>query len=227
MTSAMHRAPQWVAGWRVARPASLRLVLLVLLLTGATLWADTAHAQDTFLPLVQANPTTPPPFCRLGVNGTHGSGPNVANDNSLIPLRVGWYQRYRTELTPTRPNGADYAQTIALTQTGPNSYSYAPNAAAILQIVAQNPGSMWLIGNEPDRRDYQDDLEPHVYAAATTISTRCSRAPTPRRAFWPARSCRRPKCAALSRYGVGGLLPTAYGDRHARRWLEHPRFCLE
>ena len=164
MTSAMHRTPKSGAGWRVARPASLRLALLVLLLAGATLWADAVHAQDTYLPLVQANPATPPPFCRLGVNGTHGSGSNVANDNSLIPLRVGWYQRYRTEMRPTRPNGADYAQTIALSQTGPNSYTYAPNAAAILQIVAQNPGSMWLIGNEPDRRDYQDDIVPHLYA---------------------------------------------------------------
>jgi hypothetical protein len=29
-----------------------------------------------------------------------------------------------------------------------------------------NPGAFWLIGNEPDRRRWQDDLEPQVYARA-------------------------------------------------------------
>jgi len=155
-------------GWpdvsRRIKPAGYLAILLALLATGAALAAVPARAQDIFLPVVHASPTTPAPFCRLGVNGTHGG--SGATDASLTPLRVGWYQRYRTDLAPTRPNGAEYAQTIGLEQTGPNSYTYAPNAVGILQVVAQNPGSMWLIGNEPDRRDYQDDMEPHLYAEA-------------------------------------------------------------
>ena len=114
-----------------------------------------------------ADSTEPPPLCRLGVNGTHSGDPAGVNDGSLTQLRIGWYQGYRTELAPTRPNGAEYAQTIRLEQTGPDSYTFRPNAASILQLVANNAGSMWLIGNEPDRRAYQDDMEPHLSAAAS------------------------------------------------------------
>jgi hypothetical protein len=156
----------WGSNWRV-RPASYFLPIFAALLVGATaILSDSARAEDIFLPVIHAKPLGPPPICRLGVNGTHAGGAAGPSDDSLTQLRVGWYQRYRTELSPTRPNGAEYAQTIGLEQTGANSYTYHPNAATILQLVANNRGSMWLIGNEPDRRAYQDDMEPHLYAEA-------------------------------------------------------------
>jgi hypothetical protein len=35
-----------------------------------------------------------------------------------------------------------------------------------MSAIAGNSGADWFIGNEPDRRHFQDDMEPHVYAAA-------------------------------------------------------------
>ena len=158
--------PKWWGNRQTNGSATLRLIMLMLLVTGASLLANNAHAQDTYLPLIRVSPTTPQALCRLGVNGTHSNSPNGANDNSLTQLRVGWYQRYRTELAPTGPNHAAYAQTVILEQTSATTYTYIPSAAVILQVAAQNPGSMWLIGNEPDRRDYQDDMAPQLYAEA-------------------------------------------------------------
>ncbi|BAL98251.1 MAG: hypothetical protein KatS3mg049_4123 [Caldilinea sp.] len=115
----------------------------------------------THLPLVStAGSTGLAPLCRFGVNA-------ISTDTGidLSQLRIGWYQNYTTALHPSRPNGAEFAQTIRLSQTGPTSYRYRPGRAEIIQIANTNPGSMWLIGNEPDRRYYQDDIEPHVYAA--------------------------------------------------------------
>ena len=85
---------------------------------------------------------------------------------ALAPLRLGWYQDYRVLTAPPRPNGAEHVQTIRLGQNGPNSYLFSPDRATILTTIAQNPGSIWFIGNEPDRRAYQDDMEPQVYALA-------------------------------------------------------------
>jgi hypothetical protein len=115
---------------------------------------------STFLPMILAGPA---PLCRFGVNGTPD---DTVTDASLGQLRVGWYQRYTTVLTPSPPSGAEFVQTIRLSQTGANTYRTSPSAAQIRLVAAANPGSMWLIGNEPDRRYYQDDLVPHVYAAA-------------------------------------------------------------
>lgn len=106
---------------------------------------------------------TAAPLCRFGVNGV--SNDPVA-DSSLGQLRVGWFQRYTTMMTPTPPADVHFAQTIRLQQMGGGAYQTTPSTAQIAQVAAANPGSMWLIGNEPDRRYYQDDLEPHVYATA-------------------------------------------------------------
>lgn len=153
----MMRGSRWLGRWHGKLAGYLIPIIAGLLLFVGLASSDAVRAADS---------TEPPPLCRLGVNGTHSGDPAGVNDGSLTQLRIGWYQRYRTELAPTRPNGAEYAQTIGLEQTGANSYTYRPNAATILQLVANNPGSMWLIGNEPDRRAYQDDMEPHLYAEA-------------------------------------------------------------
>ncbi|MFN2190264.1 MAG: CARDB domain-containing protein, partial [Candidatus Promineifilaceae bacterium] len=80
--------------------------------------------------------------------------------------RIGWYLDYSASASPSEPNGADYAPLISIQQTGPNSYTYNPNGAALSAAVSANPGASWFISNEPDRRDWQDDLEPHIYAAS-------------------------------------------------------------
>jgi hypothetical protein len=94
-------------------------------------------------------------LCRFGVNSVGG----ITNYDSGA-LRMGWYINYGMNVNPARPHGIDYMPVIALRQY-PNI-----NTNQILQAVAANPSSDWLIGNEPDRRQFQDSLQPHVYAQA-------------------------------------------------------------
>lgn len=110
---------------------------------------------------VDVEQATPSPLCRFGVNITSGAATYPVAD-----LRMGWYQDYAARLEPVRPNGAIYAQTLRLAQTGDDSYSVRPSISVIEEIAAQNPGAIWFVGNEPDRIIYQDDIEPQVYALA-------------------------------------------------------------
>ena len=52
----------------------------------------------------------------------------------------------------------------------PYSYTFWPSADVIAQAARANPGSLWLIGNEMDRRDWQgggqDEMLPELYATA-------------------------------------------------------------
>lgn len=104
-----------------------------------------------------------PPQCRFGVNVIQ----NPANV-SLEKLRLGWYLNYNTNSSPLLASLATYVPVIRLSQTGPNAedFSYTPSGTALMDAITANPQADWLIGNEPDRIDFQDDVEPHVYAAA-------------------------------------------------------------
>ncbi|CUS02791.2 conserved exported protein of unknown function [Candidatus Promineifilum breve] len=105
------------------------------------------------------------PICRYGVNATGGS--DVFTDHDLTQLRIGWYLNYEAQPSPNHPAGVRFVPIIRLTQVGVNGFSYTPNGPALLSAIAASPGAAWLIGNEPDRPGpSQDDVEPHVYAAA-------------------------------------------------------------
>lgn len=112
---------------------------------------------------------SPAPLCRLGVNALHGDTVQF-DDVDLAPLRVGWYIDYHASPSPARPNGIEYAPVIRLTQIGTNGYLSSPGGARLQEAVAGNPGTDWIIGNEPDRRNVPgnatDDLLPAVYALA-------------------------------------------------------------
>ncbi len=113
------------------------------------------------------------------------SGDPAASD--LLAMRAGWYLNWTTWEQPPRPQGMEYAQMIRLHQdltcpigtnpdretcpyVVPHSYTYWPDAATIQRIAQTNPGSLWLIGNEIDRRDWygahQDEILPELYAEA-------------------------------------------------------------
>ncbi len=104
-----------------------------------------------------------PPQCRFGVNVIQ----NPANVK-IEKLRLGWYLNYNTNSSSILASLATYVPVIRLSQTGPNAedFDYTPSGTALLNAIAANPQADWLIGNEPDRIDFQDDIEPHVYAAA-------------------------------------------------------------
>lgn len=102
------------------------------------------------------------PFCPFGVD-LYKTAPASAFD--LAALRVGWYVDYRVEAMP-HVAGMDYAGVISLYTDAQGGYGTALTLAQIAAAVAANPGADWLIGNEPDRRAFQDDLLPELYAQA-------------------------------------------------------------
>ena len=106
-------------------------------------------------------PTTLVQTCRFGV----GAGTDIAA-YAVNELGIGWYVDWMATLDPARPGGIDYLPMIRLEQTGPDSYTYSPSGSALMDVISAHPGATWLIGNEPDRRRWQDNLEPHVYARA-------------------------------------------------------------
>ena len=74
------------------------------------------------------------------------------------PLRLGWYLDWLAQAAPARPAGAVYAPMIRLSEG-----RLRPSAEDIAAIAQANPGSLWLVGNEPDVK-WQDNVEPATYA---------------------------------------------------------------
>ncbi len=125
------------------------------------------------------------PNCRLGVGGV---GVNFA-DYSLDQLNVGLFSNWwatNASLTGL-PDDVEYIQTVRLHQdkvgsswhgggayVDPPSYSTGPSLTEIAQIAAAQPGSRWVLGNEPDKVDFfssgswrgQDEITPELYAVA-------------------------------------------------------------
>lgn len=112
-------------------------------------------------------------------------------------LRAGWYLSFGVRSAPARPLGMEHVQVIRihqLTDCWPQRtrdrvscpYSNYPNydyvilspsspsgdkegsKAEIARIARESPGTLWVIGNEMDRRDFdgggQDEMLPEYYA---------------------------------------------------------------
>jgi len=75
-------------------------------------------------------------------------------------LKLGWYLDWRTNPNPSRPGGIEYAQMVWV-----NGRQISPDIPTIQAIARQNPGSLWLIGNEPDVI-WQGKATPEEYAEA-------------------------------------------------------------
>lgn len=123
---------------------------------------------------------------RLGYCATDGP---ITRYPDIRRLAAGWYVNFGTGRNPPRPLGMEYVQTIRLHQlttcwpqrtrdrsrcpyVTPYTYTLiSPGTREEIVAIAQaNPGSLWLIGNEMDRRDWegggQDEMLPEVYADA-------------------------------------------------------------
>lgn len=150
--------------------AALVMVLGAGLITLAALSPDRATASigaesviapsAGYLPIIaNAYDASAYPNCRLGVGGAISTAYNVNT------LNLGWTMDWSTRLNPTRPNGSDYVQVIRLRPDETNLYTFTPSLPILYQIADQNPGAIWLIGNEPDS-PFQDNLPPDRYARA-------------------------------------------------------------
>jgi hypothetical protein len=77
----------------------------------------------------------------------------------VAPFAFGWYLDWSARREPDRMAGAEYAQMPRVT-----GGVLSPSPDVISEIARANPGSLWLIGNEPDVK-WQDNVEPRVYAS--------------------------------------------------------------
>jgi len=77
---------------------------------------------------------------------------------NIKPLKLGWYLDWRARPDPPRPEGIEYVQMVRL-----RGGKLTPGLGKISQIAKSNPGSLWLIGNEPDVK-WQDNVSPALYA---------------------------------------------------------------
>ncbi|MDY7078950.1 MAG: hypothetical protein SXV54_18710 [Chloroflexota bacterium] len=87
-----------------------------------------------------------------------GVGTGPISRYQVGSLRLGWYLDWQAQLAPLRPEGAAYAQMIRLREG-----VLSPGTGEIAAIARANPGSLWLVGNEPDVK-WQDNVEPATYA---------------------------------------------------------------
>jgi hypothetical protein len=127
--------------------------------------------------VVQANLLAPAvespyPDCRFGVGSSAGGS---MTSFAAYQLGIGWYVDWNTHVSPPRPNGIQHIQTIRLRQNKVGGvyqpgYVMTPTlttgAEGLGPRVQANPGAVWVIGNEPDREEVQDDTTPEVFAEA-------------------------------------------------------------
>ena len=98
------------------------------------------------------------PNCRFGAGGNAAAYP-------VAELNVGWHTDWSSQLSPVRPNGAEYVHVVRLRPDLVNGYAFTPETATLQLHIDHNPGATWLIGNEPDS-PWQDNLKPETYARA-------------------------------------------------------------
>ncbi len=134
------------SGWR----ASLCLIALSLL------------CLNLGLPPLQADGPTlySSPLDRFGVLVVRDYGD--ITDYDVGRLRASWYADWWFRANPPRPHGMKFMQTITAS-TGRS----LPDSLALQEdlgrAVDANPGSIWLVGNEPDVV-HQDNCTPGDYA---------------------------------------------------------------
>lgn len=130
---------------------SLRLLLLAGLPSLLLFFVvDRAYAQNCTL--------YPSPQARFGFNVARDGGRHI-DDYTTTPLKAHWYLDYFTQAAPSKPDGMTYAQMIR-----PPMLKQATFTATVESVLANNPGALWILGNEPDR-DKQDGLTAEAYAA--------------------------------------------------------------
>ena len=140
----------------------LAVATFVALLAMAVFLISRPAAAQTSAVSVAADDTAP--LCRYGVNVISGQ---TFIDHTVEPLRLGWYLNYMASPNSNQPDDLEFVPVIRLSQTSETGFAYTPSGAALKNAITTNPGARWLIGNEPDRRtSIQDNVEPHIYAAA-------------------------------------------------------------
>ncbi len=124
----------------------MRLKFLLFLGILAVFWSGPGSA-------LAGTPLYPCDSERLGFGVLRG-----IQNYDVTPLQAGWYVNWGAAAEATHPAGMDFAQMIRTSDAG-----YSPSGNTLAGIIRQTPGSLWLIGNEPDC-PYQDNTLPANYA---------------------------------------------------------------
>jgi hypothetical protein len=88
-----------------------------------------------------------------------GAATSSLDQFAVERLGAGWYVNWTAQADPSCPNGMEYVQMIRVRDA-----NLSPDGESLEQIARQNPGSLWLVGNEPDV-PWQDNVTPTEYAA--------------------------------------------------------------
>ena len=94
------------------------------------------------------------PTQRFGVGLVNSHGDVTAYD--IADWGIGWYSDWSRRESPPRPSGMEYVQMVRVS-------SYPPDWQNLSAAILSNPGSLWIVGNEPECV-YQDNLTPAEYA---------------------------------------------------------------
>lgn len=94
------------------------------------------------------------PYQRFGV----GVPSPPLGQYDLSQLHAGWYLAWSAIQAPDPPQGSEFTQMIRI-----SGDAYSPGPDVLEVVLTNNPGSLWLIGNEPDCI-WQDGVTPGRYA---------------------------------------------------------------
>jgi hypothetical protein len=135
---------------------SRRTVKAGLLFSGASAQAQGLEPVS-FLPLALVTCYLEPDWSGTARFG-FASVCHPAEEYDIALLHADWYVQYPGFRTDHGPEDLEYAQIIRL-----NEYFEPPEEQAIVRYARAHPGTLWLIGNEPDA-PAQDCIIPSEYA---------------------------------------------------------------
>ncbi|MCB0188073.1 MAG: hypothetical protein KDE31_27585, partial [Caldilineaceae bacterium] len=101
-------------------------------------------------------PLYPSPHLRMGFNVAREGGVSI-DDYDVAQLHAGWYLDYNRQHTPSHPAGMIYHQMLR------SEIDTTRLDTSIGGLVDANPGTIWVVGNEPDRTG-QDEMTPAEFA---------------------------------------------------------------
>ncbi len=127
----------------------LKIIVLVVALTLLTSPALEGSAAQSGLNI------TPVTACRYGINA-----PLPTSGYDIASLKVGSLLDWQADTNPSLPPGVEYIRVLRLRDD-----LYDQTLADLPAWVDDNPGSVWIIGNEPDTTyEDQDGILAETYA---------------------------------------------------------------
>jgi hypothetical protein len=141
--------------------------IVIPLVLGVLLAAAVSMAASQTAPLsVNSGQHFLPPYENSRDRFGFDSGPVSDYDVSL--LNAGWYSNWGAGVAPSHPDQLAYVQLVRFSAGSdprdPELVTFSPGKATIAKIAAANPGSLWLLANEPDSVYQGAPIYPEVYA---------------------------------------------------------------